>query len=57
MDPQLVVVAAPRIGVTLGPLLDIPVAGTDKAESNGQTVELEYRSSAYGVTGGVAAIF
>lgn len=57
LDPQLVLIAAPRIGITFGPLLDVPVAGTDEAEANGQTVELEHRSSAYGVTSGVAAIF
>ncbi|MDF3071500.1 MAG: hypothetical protein K0R38_7101, partial [Polyangiaceae bacterium] len=57
LDPQLVLVPAPRIGITLGPLLDIPVAGTDKTVTNGQTEELEYRSSAYGITAGVAALF
>jgi hypothetical protein len=57
LDPQLVVIAAPRIAITFGPLLDIPVSGTDKGEANGQTVELDYSSRAYGMTAGAAAIF
>jgi hypothetical protein len=58
LDPQLVLVAAPHVGITLGPLLDIPLEGTIKSTAaDGQAVERDYSSSAYGVTAGATAIF
>lgn len=57
LDPQLVLVAAPRVAITLGPLFDIPIAGREKLEANGQTAEAEHRNSGYGITAGASAIF
>jgi hypothetical protein len=57
LDPQLVIVAAPRVGITVGPLFDIAMSGTDKTETGTQVAEADYRTSASGVTAGVAAIF
>lgn len=57
LDPQVVIVAAPRVGITFGPLFDIPVAGTDRVENGSQVLEADYKNSAYGVTAGASAIF
>jgi len=55
LDPQVVIVAAPRVGITFGPLFDIPVAG--RVENGSQVLEVDYKNSAYGVTAGASAIF
>ncbi len=57
LDPQLVLIAAPRVGITLGPLFDIPIGGTDTITRGAESVERDYRSSAFGVTAGATAIF
>jgi hypothetical protein len=57
LDPQLVLVVAPRVGITFGPLFDIPVAGTDRVETGNQVLEADFKNSAYGVTAGASAIF
>jgi hypothetical protein len=57
LDPQLVLVAAPRFAITLGPLLDFALSGTSTLKSGDQSTERDFSSSAFGVTGGAAAIF
>jgi hypothetical protein len=57
LDPQIVLVPVPHVGITLGPLLDLPLGGTSRAEGGGESAELDYSSAAYGVTAGASAIF
>lgn len=55
LDPQLVFAPVPHVGITLGALLDIGVSGTLERSTSPQ--ERDYKQSAYGVTGGLVAIF
>jgi hypothetical protein len=55
LDPQLVITPMPHVGITLGALLDVGVSGTD--EVTGSTETRDVKSSSYGVTGGLVAIF
>jgi len=55
LDPQLVICPVPHVGITLGVALDIGVSG-DVAMSGSSTTR-DVKTSSYGVTGGLAAIF
>jgi len=55
LDPQLVFVPVPHVGITLGALLDIGVSGSVEGSDGGP--EEDFKASSYGVTGGLVAIF
>jgi hypothetical protein len=55
LDPQLVISPVPHVGITLGVALDIGVSGT--SEISGSSVTGDIKSSSYGVTGGLVAVF
>jgi hypothetical protein len=55
LDPQLVITPVPRVGITFGALLDIGVGGT--SETSVSSTVHDIKESAYGVTGGLVAIF
>lgn len=57
LDPQLVLVPAPRFAITLGPLLDFALAGTSTVKTGSESVENQYQAAAFGVTAGASAIF
>jgi hypothetical protein len=58
LEPQLVLVPVPRIGFTLGIVADIALDGLVETRVSGApNVETAIAHSAYGVSGGLAAIF
>jgi hypothetical protein len=59
LDPQLVLVAAPRVAITVSALLDLGLSGTVESRREGDSAvfDTDLKSSAYGVSAGLAAIF
>lgn len=58
LEPQLVLVPAPRIGFTIGIVADVALDGLVETRISGApNVETAIAHSAYGVSGGLAAIF
>ena len=57
IDPQLAVVLAPRIVFMSGLLLDIGIAGKQSWDDEAGSQQRAYRSSAYGVSAGLAVMF
>lgn len=59
LDPQLVLVAAPRVAITVSALLDLGLSGTieSRLESDSAVFDTDLKSSAYGISAGLAAIF
>lgn len=55
-DPQLVLLAAPRVAITIATIMDIGLPGT--VESGGSAIpQIQVTRSAYGMSAGLAAIF
>lgn len=59
LDPQLVLIPAPRVAITIATIMDIGLPGTveHRSGSGDAIFETEIQSSAYGVSAGLAAIF
>jgi hypothetical protein len=58
LEPQLVLVPVPRVGFTLGIIADIALDGlTETRVSGAPNTEIAVMHSAFGVAGGLAAIF
>lgn len=58
VEPQLVLVPIPRIGFTIGLVADIALDGLVASRVSGSPdTETAVMHSAYGVSGGLAAIF
>jgi hypothetical protein len=60
LDPQLVFTPVPRVGITVGPTLDIGLSGSVERTGNGSvssSTDTEFNASSYGVTAGLVALF
>jgi hypothetical protein len=57
LDPQLVFVPVPRVGITVGPVLDIGISGSVDVTDGGTTESQDVKASSYGIAGGLALIF
>ncbi len=58
LDPQLVLMPVPHVGITLGAAVDIGASGTYKFETSGSpSQEVDQTLSSYGATAGLVAIF
>ena len=57
LDPQLVFVPVPRVGITLGPVLDIGASGSVDVTEGSTTDSRDVKMSSFGVAGGLALIF
>ena len=59
LDPQVVLVAAPRVAITLALILDVGLPGTieTRPEGGSAVFDTDLRSSGYGASAVLAAIF
>jgi hypothetical protein len=63
LDPQLVVMPVPHVGLTFGAVLDIGLSGqversvSGASSSTTTTVTNDYKASSYGITAGLCALF
>ena len=66
LDPQLVITPVPHFGITVGPMLDLPLAGSEKVETTvtsptGATTTMTTESSVkitnWGLTEGILGYF
>jgi hypothetical protein len=58
LEPQLVLVPVPRVGFTLGIIADVALDGlTETRVSGAPNTETAVMHAAFGVAGGLAAIF
>ncbi len=63
VDPQLVITPVPHVGITVGPMLDFPIAGSSKNQSTNNTTgvsvttEGSAKLTSFGIMAGVLAHF
>ena len=65
LDPQLVITPVPHFGITVGPMLDLPLAGSEKVEttttspagSTTVTTENSLKITNWGLTAGILGYF
>jgi hypothetical protein len=65
LDPQLVITPVPHFGITVGPMFDLPLAGSSKSETTGMvgpvattiTGEANTKITNWGISAGVLGYF